>query len=78
MMNTGVTAPSQIHETALIDATAEIGEGVTIGPYSVIGPRVKLGDGVPHLVQLERPDDRSDDLHDVHVAMQRALLVSMA
>ena len=28
------------------NATAEIGEGVTIGPYSVIGPRVKLGDGV--------------------------------
>jgi hypothetical protein len=37
-----------------------------------------LGDGVPQLVQLERPDDRSDDLHDVHVAMQRALLVSIA
>lgn len=34
-----------IHPTAIIDATAEIGEDVTIGPYVVIGADVVLGAG---------------------------------
>lgn len=34
-----------IHPTAIVDPAAEIGEGVSIGPYSVIGPDVKLGAG---------------------------------
>lgn len=46
MINTGATAPSRIHETAVIDATADLGEQVTIGPYCVIGPRVTLEDRV--------------------------------
>jgi hypothetical protein len=29
----------------------------------------QLGDGVPQFVQLEWPDYRSDDFHDVHTAM---------
>jgi len=33
-----------IHPTAIIDSKAEIGVGVTIGPYSVIGPDVVIGD----------------------------------
>jgi len=37
----------------------------------------QLGDGMPHLVQLEGPDDRSDDLHDVHVATLWAWFVSI-
>ena len=32
-----------IHETAIVDARAELGEGVTIGPYTIIGPEVKIG-----------------------------------
>jgi UDP-N-acetylglucosamine acyltransferase len=46
-LNTG------IHETAVIYDGAEIGEGVSVGPYSVIGPQVKLGNGCwvgPHAV----------------------------
>ena len=35
-----------IHPTAIIDQTAEIGEGVSIGAYCVIGPGTRLGDGV--------------------------------
>lgn len=31
-----------IHPTALIDANAEIAEGVTVGPFSVIGPGVVI------------------------------------
>ena len=34
-----------IHETAIIDHSAKIGNDVTIGPYSVIGPEVEIGDG---------------------------------
>lgn len=34
-----------IHPTAVIDRTAEIGDDVTIGPYCVIGPEVRIGRG---------------------------------
>ena len=34
-----------IHETVIIDPSAKIGNDVTIGPYSVIGPEVEIGDG---------------------------------
>jgi len=33
-----------IHPTAVVDASAEIGDGVSIGPFAVIGPRVVVGD----------------------------------
>lgn len=32
-----------IHETAIIHPDAELGEGVSVGAYSVIGPNVKIG-----------------------------------
>jgi len=35
----------QIHPTAIVDTSAEIGDGVEIGPFSVVGPDVKIGDG---------------------------------
>jgi len=38
-----------IHATAIIDPTAEIGEGAHIGPYVVVGAGVKLG---PHATLL--------------------------
>ena len=34
-----------IHKTAIIDSNAKISQNVTIGPYSVIGPNVEIGDG---------------------------------
>ena len=42
-----------IHETAVIEPGAELGEGVSIGPYSIIGKDVSIGDGTqigPHVV----------------------------
>ena len=36
---------SNIHPTAIIDSGAEIADGVTIGPYSVIGDGVRIGAG---------------------------------
>jgi UDP-N-acetylglucosamine acyltransferase len=35
---------STIHPTALIDPSAELGDGVAIGPYAIIGPQVTVGD----------------------------------
>ena len=35
-----------IHETAVVDPKAELGTGVEIGPYSVVGPDVELHDRV--------------------------------
>ena len=34
---------AQIHPTAIVDSTAEIGAGTIIGPYCVVGPGVVLG-----------------------------------
>jgi UDP-N-acetylglucosamine acyltransferase len=42
-----------IHPTAIIDSSAEIADGVSIGAYSVIGPDVVIGAGTwigPHVV----------------------------
>jgi UDP-3-O-[3-hydroxymyristoyl] glucosamine N-acyltransferase len=42
-----------VHPTAVVDPTAEIGEGAHVGAYVVIGPKVKLGPGatlLPHVV----------------------------
>ena len=45
--------PLGVHPTAVVDPTAEIGDGAHIGAYVVIGPNVKLGPGatlLPHVV----------------------------
>ena len=34
-----------IHKTAIIDSKAKISENVKIGPFSVIGPNVEIGEG---------------------------------
>lgn len=40
-----VMSETQIHPTAVVDAAAELDEGVRVGPHAVIGPRVRLGAG---------------------------------
>jgi UDP-N-acetylglucosamine acyltransferase len=37
---------THIHPTAIVDRGAEIGANVSIGPYSMVGPEVRLADGV--------------------------------
>src|SRR3954468_13695901 len=37
---------AEIHQTAIVEAGARLGERVRIGPYCVIGANVELGDGV--------------------------------
>ena len=44
---------SGIHPTALVDAGAELDASVTVGPYTVIGPHVRIASGTsvgPHCV----------------------------
>lgn len=36
---------TKIHKTALVDSRAELDLDVEVGPYSVIGPKVKVGNG---------------------------------
>ncbi len=38
-------APVGIHPTALVAPGAQLGENVYVGPYSLVGPNVVLGDG---------------------------------
>jgi len=34
-----------VHETAIVDPGAELGRGVSVGPWALIGPGVVVGDG---------------------------------
>ena len=34
-----------IHPTAIVEKGAELDEGVTVGPYSIVGSNVKIGAG---------------------------------
>ena len=40
-----MSAAAGIHPTAVVDPSARIGAGVTIGAYAVVGPEVAIGDG---------------------------------
>ncbi|MBT3764577.1 MAG: acyl-ACP--UDP-N-acetylglucosamine O-acyltransferase [Rhodospirillaceae bacterium] len=37
---------TNIHPTAIVDDAATVGENVSIGPYTIVGPNVTLDDGV--------------------------------
>ena len=52
-----------IHPSAVIDAKAQLAEGVSIGAYSIIGPDVTIGKGTkigPHVV-VEGPTRIGED-----------------
>ena len=34
-----------VHPTAIVDEGAELGTGVTVGPWALVGPGVRVGDG---------------------------------
>ena len=36
-------AKPKVHRTAIVDPGAKLAEGVEIGPYCIVGKRVKLG-----------------------------------
>ncbi|MCL2673112.1 MAG: acyl-ACP--UDP-N-acetylglucosamine O-acyltransferase [Alphaproteobacteria bacterium] len=35
----------KIHSSAIVDAGAQLGDDVEIGPFCIVGPKVRLGDG---------------------------------
>ena len=37
---------AEIHATAIVEKGAELADGVSVGPYCVIGPNVTLAEGV--------------------------------
>jgi UDP-N-acetylglucosamine acyltransferase len=44
---------ANIHPTAVVDSQAQLGETVSIGPYTVVGPNVRIDEGTtvgPHCV----------------------------
>jgi UDP-N-acetylglucosamine acyltransferase len=54
---------TRVHATAVIDADAELGMGVEVGPYAVVGPGVIVGDGTqigPHAL-IERNTRLGED-----------------
>ena len=36
---------AEVHSTAIVDRGAKLGKDVSVGPYSVIGPQVEVGEG---------------------------------
>lgn len=48
----------KIHPTAIVDPAAQIGANVEIGPYCVVGPKVRLAEGV-HLLSHVAVDGRT-------------------
>lgn len=53
MLNVRSFPLSDVHPTAVVDPSAELGVDVVVGPYSVIGPNVVVGDGTrlgPHVL----------------------------
>jgi UDP-N-acetylglucosamine acyltransferase len=56
---------AQIHPTAVVDAGAELAATVSVGPYAVIGPQVRVGEGTTvgaHCV-IEGPTTIGRDNH---------------
>jgi len=52
-----------IHKTAIVSKKAELGDGVSIGPYCIVGDDVKLGKGVKLIshVVIEGATEIGDD-----------------
>ena len=60
-----------IHPSAIIDRTAELGEGVAVGPYSSVGPGVTVGAGTSigsHVV-IERDTEVGEECRISHGAI---------
>lgn len=52
-----MTAEVKVHSTAFVHPGAELGAGVVVGEYCVIGPKVRIGEGTsvgPHTVIVGR------------------------
>ncbi|MBI4409713.1 MAG: acyl-ACP--UDP-N-acetylglucosamine O-acyltransferase [Gemmatimonadetes bacterium] len=65
MLNTRTWPLSDVHATAVIDPSAELGADVVVGPYTVLGPNVVVGEGSvigPHVL-IERDTSIGERCH---------------
>jgi UDP-3-O-[3-hydroxymyristoyl] glucosamine N-acyltransferase len=59
LFDLGPSQDTGVHPTALVAADAELGAGVSIGAYAVVGPRSQIGAGtriMPHVSASENAD----------------------
>ncbi|WP_396213586.1 acyl-ACP--UDP-N-acetylglucosamine O-acyltransferase [Gemmatimonas sp.] len=40
-----ILSGTHVHPTAIVDPSAQVGEGVEIGPWAIVGPQCTIGDG---------------------------------
>ena len=61
---------TEIHATALVDTSAELGEDVQIGPYCIVGPGVRLGNRafLQSNVRIDRWTETGPDCRFYHGA----------
>jgi UDP-N-acetylglucosamine acyltransferase len=59
----GARGGTRVHETAIVHDDADLGQGVTVGPFAIVGPCVRIGDGteVGPRVLIERDTDVGED-----------------
>ena len=59
----GTRGETRVHDTAIVDSGASLGEGVEVGPWALIGPGVRVGDGtvVGPRVLIERDTQVGED-----------------
>ncbi|MGH7457609.1 MAG: acyl-ACP--UDP-N-acetylglucosamine O-acyltransferase [Longimicrobiaceae bacterium] len=62
---------AEVHPTAIVDRTAELAGGASVGPYSIVGPGVQLGarTTVGSHVLIERDTTVGDDCAISHGAV---------
>ena len=62
-----------VHPTAIVETGAELAEGVSVGPYSVVGGAVRLGDGASSIRMSWSAGDTTDRrrLRDLPVRQRR-------
>lgn len=41
----GTRGETTVHPSAIVDADAQLGQGVVVGPWAIVGPGVEVGDG---------------------------------
>lgn len=70
-MSVDTTTAAAAHPTAIVDASAELGDGASVGPYSVIGPNVRIGAGtrIDSHVLIERDTEVGEGCRISHGAV---------
>lgn len=70
------TLPAGVHPTAVVAASARLGEGVGVGPYAVVGEHVVIGDRTtlyPHVVVYDHARIGPDCVLHAHVVVREGV-----